>query len=108
MSIAALHHLSTSERRIAGVRALLRPLRTGGRCLIFVWALEQKASRRGWDKGMEQDVMVPWVRGQETFERYYHLYSEGELERDVAKAGGVVIEGGYEKDNWWVVAGSQV
>lgn len=29
--------------------------------MIYVWALEQKSSRRGWDEGGEQDVMVPWV-----------------------------------------------
>lgn len=29
---------------------------------MYVWALEQKDSRRGWDEGHEQDVMVPWVR----------------------------------------------
>lgn len=33
----------------------------GGKALIYVWALEQKDSRRGWDEGHEQDVMVPWV-----------------------------------------------
>ena len=33
----------------------------GGRALIYVWALEQKDSRRGWDEGNEQDIMVPWV-----------------------------------------------
>lgn len=33
----------------------------GGRALIYVWALEQKDSRRGWDEGNDQDVMVPWV-----------------------------------------------
>jgi tRNA (uracil-5-)-methyltransferase TRM9 len=33
----------------------------GGKALIYVWALEQKESRRGWDEGHEQDVMVPWV-----------------------------------------------
>jgi tRNA (uracil-5-)-methyltransferase TRM9 len=32
-----------------------------GKALIYVWALEQKDSRRGWDEGHEQDVMVPWV-----------------------------------------------
>ena len=40
-----------------------------------------------------------------TYNRYYHLYQAGELERDVAAAGGSVIESGYEKDNWWAIAG---
>lgn len=33
----------------------------GGQALFFVWALEQKGSRRGWDEGGDQDVLVPWV-----------------------------------------------
>lgn len=133
ISIAVIHHLSTPERRIEAVKCVLDVLRrpqppssgtstkqpsaintaqsdSGGRALIYVWALEQKDSRRGWDEGHEQDVMVPWVLKQkkkedQTFLRYYHLYSKGELERDVESAGGVVLEGGYEKDNWWVIAG---
>ena len=127
----------------------------GGVLLVFVWALEQKGSRRGWDQGMEQDVMVPWVmksggegetnrkkrvqrlegsegeKAQEyggnvgcvsgkdamaevedkeeasrdkTFYRYYHLYKRGELEADVEAAGGKVLDGGWERDNWWVIA----
>lgn len=69
ISIAVIHHISTPERRTEAVKAILELLRpssaaqpgSGGRALIYVWALEQKDSRRGWDEGNEQDVMVPWV-----------------------------------------------
>lgn len=64
ISIAVVHHLSTPERRIEAVQAILETLKPGGRALIYVWALEQKDSRRGWDEGHEQDVMVPWVMHQ--------------------------------------------
>lgn len=136
ISIAVVHHLSTSERRIQAVRTILETLKPattgtseGGKALVYVWALEQKDSRRGWDEGHEQDVMVPWVmkgkkdkqksnRGDvatalgsdaepsadRTFHRYYHLYRKGELEHDVEAAGGTVLEAGYEKDNWWAIA----
>lgn len=114
ISIAVVHHLSTSERRVEAVRAILQTLRPGGRALVYVWALEQEGSRRGWGEGDAQDVMVPWVmRGakkaaggeERVFHRYYHLYGKGELERDVRAAGGQVVESGYEKDNWWAIAG---
>lgn len=59
--------------------------------------------------------MVPWVmksssndhgvQSSKTFNRYYHLYHQGELEDDIVEAGGWVIESGYEKDNWWAIAG---
>ncbi|KAG8526360.1 uncharacterized protein KY384_000353 [Bacidia gigantensis] len=120
ISVAVVHHLSTRGRRVEGIRAVLRTLTAGeedqgirrakGKAMIYVWALEQKGSRRGWDVGDEQDVMVPWVmkgnkeEGEKTFKRYYHLYRKGELEEDVRLAGGEVVEGGYESDNWWVVA----
>jgi tRNA (uracil-5-)-methyltransferase TRM9 len=143
ISIAVIHHLSTPARRVEAVKAVLDILRKpssssqqdGGKALIYVWALEQKDSRRGWDEGHEQDVMVPWVLkqkkekktrqrkgdgavngddnqeeekdkaiGDKTFLRYYHLYKKGELEQDIEEAGGVVLESGYEKDNWWAIA----
>jgi tRNA (uracil-5-)-methyltransferase TRM9 len=143
ISIAVIHHLSTPARRIEAVKAVLEIIRQPssstpqgpGKALIYVWALEQKDSRRGWDEGHEQDVMVPWVLkqkkekkvkqrrgdvtgdvpvkeekkeegGDKTFLRYYHLYKQGELEQDIAEAGGVVLESGYEKDNWWAIASS--
>jgi tRNA (uracil-5-)-methyltransferase TRM9 len=123
VSIAVIHHLSTPERRVQAISVILDTLKPpaghtaqGGKCLIYVWALEQKGSRRGWDEGDEQDVMVPWVlkgskatqTADKTFQRYYHLYKKGELENDVQSAGGAVLEGGYEKDNWWVIAGRKV
>ena len=88
-------------------------LKRASKALIYVWALEQKHSRRGWDEGDDQDVMVPWVMKQnttasgtpeKTFNRFYHLYRRGELEEDIEAAGGEVVESGYEKDNWWAVA----
>ncbi|EAW07981.1 tRNA (carboxymethyluridine(34)-5-O)-methyltransferase [Aspergillus clavatus NRRL 1] len=121
ISIAVVHHLSTPERRVKAICEILRTLKPasgnspGGKVLLYAWALEQKTSRRGWDKGDEQDVMVPWVLKTKsansdstdepkTFHRYYHLYEEKELERDIENAGGRVLESGYEKDNWWAIA----
>ncbi|RYP21497.1 hypothetical protein DL767_009262 [Monosporascus sp. MG133] len=139
--VAVVHHLSTRERRVEAVRALLECLREDGRALVYVWALEQGSSRRGWDEGADQDQLVPWVmrtsnkankprakkkrkdddddgggdqeptaaagdaNGDMTYQRYYHLYRKGELEEDVVAAGGTVLDSGYEKDNWWVIAG---
>ena len=52
-------------------------------------------------EGQEQQ---PPQEADRTFHRYYHLYRQGELEEDVRAAGGVVVEAGYEKDNWWAIA----
>ncbi|OJJ44188.1 hypothetical protein ASPZODRAFT_168992 [Penicilliopsis zonata CBS 506.65] len=115
ISIAVVHHLSSPDRRVEAIKEILRTLNQGGKALIYAWALEQKTSRRGWDKGDQQDIMVPWVMGggnspaqskdmSKTFHRYYHLYASQELERDIVCAGGHVLESGYEKDNWWAIA----
>jgi tRNA (uracil-5-)-methyltransferase TRM9 len=120
--IAVIHHLSTSIRRIEAIKSILELLcsasavETSGRLLLFVWALEQKSSRRGWDTGDAQDVMVPWIVKEKSrtkqaadgvqdakYDRYYHLYREGELHGDIAAAGGTILEAGYEKDNWWAI-----
>lgn len=110
ISIAVVHHLSTRARRRDAIAALLRCLRPGpdARALVYVWALEQRGSRRGWHEGSEQDALVPWVMRSKgapeaTYQRYYHLYREGELDEDVCAAGGSVLESGYERDNWWVI-----
>lgn len=128
ISIAVIHHFSTEERRIDAIRHILSKIRVGGRLLVYCWALEQEKSRRGYKEGDAQDVLVPWVlqkktkkslKGadeadeksekeekkveQETKYRYYHLYREGELIDNAVKAGGVVVEHGYEKDNWWAI-----
>ncbi|KAK6429985.1 tRNA methyltransferase, has a role in tRNA modification [Oleoguttula sp. CCFEE 5521] len=109
ISIAVIHHLSTSTRRVEAVASVLECLKPTGTALLYVWALEQASSRRGWSESDDQDVMVPWVmrkkgEGERTFQRYYHLYRKGELEADVVRARGEVVESGYEKDNWWVIA----
>lgn len=126
ISIAVLHHLSTPARRRLAVRAILDCLRPGGQALLFVWALEQGSSRRGWDEGAAQDQLVPWVtKGQPppkagdaedkadgdkvggdkdaTWHRYYHLYKEGELDDDIRSVGGEIVDSGYERDNWWSI-----
>ncbi|KAF8626279.1 hypothetical protein AX15_004952 [Amanita polypyramis BW_CC] len=98
ISIATIHHLTTSERRITAVQRLLEAVSSQhGRLLIYVWAIEQdnlskrrvptnEASLTG------QDVLVPWVcaeygpcatsgRGSTThiYNRYYHMFAKGEL-----------------------------
>lgn len=119
ISIAVIHHLSSPARRVEAIRAILQTLRPttersrGGQALIFVWALEQKTSRRGWDQGDEQDVLVPWVlkpdpkggqdNGPATYQRYYHLYRQGEIQDDATAAGGHIVRSGYDRDNWWVI-----
>ncbi|KAA8573565.1 hypothetical protein EYC84_005149 [Monilinia fructicola] len=74
ISIAVIHHLSTPARRRAAVSSILSTLLPSGKALIYVWALEQSSSRRGWDSTNAQDVMVPWgdAHRQEDRPRWHH------------------------------------
>lgn len=113
ISVAVLHHMSTPSRRQLALKYLLDHIHAQGQVLVYVWALEQATSRRGWDESSEQDRMVSWVmKGKKgdtnenvgkTFQRYYHLYKKGELEEDVRAVGGLVVDSGYERDNWWAI-----
>jgi tRNA (uracil-5-)-methyltransferase TRM9 len=167
ISIAVIHHFSTPERRVGAIAHILSKLKSGGKFLVYCWALEQENSRRGYKEGDEQDILIPWVLPQkkekkdkkqkkprtrskmapggdseinevqsdpiqditksetpesetpvessslvsksqnkpETKYRYYHLYKKGELASDCLQTGlCTIVDQGYEKDNWWVIA----
>lgn len=127
LSIAVIHHLRTPTRRLQAIQEMLRVLRSGATGLIFVWAFEENKSV-GRHKltilnNNEQDVLVPWSMGEfpankrakiesgqdvkdtttdESFQRYYHLFKKGELDELVEKAGGIIIESGFDRDNWYI------
>ncbi|KAJ2850886.1 tRNA methyltransferase, has a role in tRNA modification [Coemansia brasiliensis] len=112
ISIAVIHHFSSPHRRLQAIKELLRVVREGGTVLIFAWALEQKG-RRKFDQNT-QDFLVPWVvpgsrnsdeQNDKVFHRYYHLFRKGELDELVQQAGDCsIVQSGYDKDNWYVVA----
>lgn len=129
--IAVLHHLASVERRLAVIREIVRVLCPGGRALVQAWALEQEASSKRQFRS--QDVLVPWslqqqfVRGSQgasavngegvndkagekeangsvVFQRFCHVYKEGELEELIGKVHGCsVVEAGFDKSNWFIL-----
>lgn len=42
ISIAVIHHLASTERRLAALREMARVLHPGGRALVYVWAKDQR------------------------------------------------------------------
>lgn len=91
------------------------------------WAFEQESDARR--KFESQDVMVPWclqrkfldadsaaltaahgvvddTRGVVVFNRYCHVYVEGELQALFTAAGGngvEVVDSYFDKSNWCIV-----
>jgi len=126
LSIAVLHHISSPERRRLLVAETLRVLRPGGRALFYAWALEQHDGVSGHDFGA-RDVFVPFhqqdaaARRDEAlekkaggvydaqkratvFQRYCHVYAEGELRGILDSVGGcLVLNEYYDTGNWCAV-----
>lgn len=69
------------------------------------WVMNKNPPKKAKKKDAAQGEQAETAarEGPKTFHRYYHLYRKGELERDIERAGGEVVEAGYEKDNWWAI-----
>ncbi|KIM49480.1 hypothetical protein M413DRAFT_15535 [Hebeloma cylindrosporum] len=147
ISIATIHHLSTHERRRSAVKRLLESVSPDhGRVLIYVWAIEQDelSKRRVVSEDdipslTGKDVVVPWVLSKElssaekslsdggpqepqVYNRYYHMFAQGELRGLVIEAaaelglqvaskpedvpkntrGVEIVHDGWERSNYYV------
>ena len=136
ISIAVIHHLTSVERRIQAIRELVRIVKPGGQVLIFVWAMEQSPGSRfrfteqdvfvPWQlpthnllpantaqeptKPVEQDSgsgLTDATATVTTFDRYYHVFKQGELEDLVRNSHEndkvTIAQSGYDRDNWYVI-----
>ncbi|KAJ6546550.1 S-adenosyl-L-methionine-dependent methyltransferase [Mycena vulgaris] len=98
ISIATIHHLATPDRRKLAVQRLVSAVSADhGRVLIYVWATRQdEHSKRDIPtdpaaSGSGRDVFVPWVMSDDktqVFNRYYHMFEDGELASLVVLAAG--------------------
>lgn len=110
LCIAVLHHLSTNERRIQAIKELIRITKCGGSILIYVWAKEQDK----YSSSKSNDVMIKWTlfghynsdKKTQILNRYYHLFSKGELENLIYTSGiddVEIIETGTQRNNHYVL-----
>ena len=103
-AIASFHHIPAAELRSQVAQEFYRVLKTQGHLLLtnwslFTWPAFQKYKLwpqlfnfvRGYDWG---DFFIPWknVVGQVEVWRYYHSFSQPELERLLVKNGLVVLK----------------
>ena len=81
--IAVIHHLETLEERVKALSELIRITKPGGHIMIYVWCFEQDPKSK--NKFTSQDEMVPFknIKGDILSYRYYHLYLQGELEKEI-------------------------
>ena len=105
--LATLHHIPSEELRLRSLKEVRRVLKEGGKAVISVWALFQPRFLpripemvwnvlRGWEFG---DISVPWrSRRLGRVDRFYHLFTKGELIRLVRSAGFSQLE--YRKSSF--------
>jgi len=86
IAVATYHHIEDNKGRLQALRELRRVLKPGGEAFITVW---NKWQPKFWFR--KKDALVPWKSKNEILYRYYHLFSYGELENLVRKAGFGVV-----------------
>lgn len=130
--IAALHHIPNESYRLRALDELYRCLKPGANALISVWAFDQprfkevlmeqvaagdepfEPEKRAENEpeavpgGSIGDVYVPWTRKDgNMFKRFYHLFTENELQ-ELLKGTDFKVSGGYRvKDNYYVKVSKQ-
>jgi SAM-dependent methyltransferase len=90
--VATYHHIQGENGRLHALRELHRVLKPDGEAFITVWNRWQP---KFWLRGKE--IEVPWRTGEDTLYRYYYLFSYGEIEKLIKKAGFKLIESLPEK-----------
>jgi len=88
LCIAAVHHLPSREERLEALEEMARVLRPEGEALVSVWAIEHPKfdGERDEIRASDGDVYVPWKRGDEERDRYYHIHERDEFEALVANS----------------------
>lgn len=98
--IASFHHLPDEASRKGVLNKVFRELKPSGTLLITVWNLEsawaQEKLNKGYKKIGEYDYLVPWKTpdGEVLVERYYHHFTQDELE-ELLRETGLRIEEMY-------------
>ena len=91
VAIATYHHLKGHAEQLKTLAELKRVLKPGGEAFITVWNRRQP---RFWFKPRE--VQVPFKAGGKTVERYYYLFTYGELEQLARQAGFEILRSSPE------------
>ena len=87
ISVATYHHIQGREEQLAALQELKRVLKPGGEAFVTVWNHGQP---RFWFK--KKEVAIPWKAKGQVIQRYYYLFTYGELERLVKKAGFRILK----------------
>lgn len=97
MFIAAIHHLPTEKERMKSLVEIRQLLSDDGSALISAWDLNQPRFKD--IKTKDGDVIIKWDK---RYDRFYHLFVEGELENLCRKADLTIISAFISHSNHYV------
>ncbi len=102
--VAVIHHLPERAWRISALREACRVLRDGGVALVTAWSIAQRSFVKCLATNFLKKLVKPSVSIGDcikvsvvkgvAYRRYYHLYTLGELKRDIEESGLTVIQAG--------------
>jgi tRNA (uracil-5-)-methyltransferase TRM9 len=92
--VATYHHLKGHTEQIKALAELKRVLKSGGEAFITVW---NRCQPRFWFKPNE--VLVPFKVENEVIQRYYYLFTYGEIERLARQADFEILTSSPESRN---------
>jgi SAM-dependent methyltransferase len=102
-------HAAEREGRMKALSEMKRVLKKDGKILLSVWHRYQRRFAKevllSPFKGFRFDAYVDWDYHGEKYRRFYHLYSKGELRKDLESIGLKVERLWVSRGNVWGVMG---
>jgi len=96
VAVASIHHLPGTEEQLKALVELKRVLKPGSEVFITVW---NRTQTRFW--GKPKELLVPWRDSSGVTERYYYLFTYGEIKKLVKRAGFKVLRVFPEHSYHW-------
>ncbi len=94
--IATMHHLPSTNTRVASLDELARVLSDDGEGLVSVWSVTHDR----FDTDEAFDTLVDWtLPSGETVPRYYHIYDRPSFDRELSESDLEVIRSWEEAGN---------
>ena len=109
ISIAVIHHLSTTKNRLEMLNEIIRILKPNGIALVTAWATKQtltKTLTKSTKISENNDYLIPWEdkKNKKISQRFYHLFEEFEFENLLSNFSNIkILDVKYDKDNWNVI-----
>ena len=91
IAVATYHHIKGRTEQLKALSELHRVLKPRGESFITVW---NRCQVRFWFKGKE--ILLPFKIGDQTIERYYYLFTFGEMEKLTRHAGFDILRSAPE------------